>query len=172
MATAREIALEVLPHFAKNVLARRVCSYGHYAKATGRNSAKQSMAIGPAMHVIGSACVFAKIPVAPLYFVKRADNQDAQVFVSDPLENQRVAEHYDTLFVTAREYLYTEQDFQRIEVGLREKIPNDWSPHFMWHYAVVNKPKGSDETYFERALAIYKEIIENERQKRKNSKPA
>lgn len=170
MATAREIALEVLPHFTRNVLAGHVFSYGHYAAATGRNSAKESMAIGPAMHAIGAACVFAKIPVAPLYFVKRADCQDAQVFVSDPLENQLVTEHYDTLFVAAREYRYTEQDFQRIEVALREKIPNGWSPHYMWHVAVVRKPKDSDETYFERALDVYKEFIENERQARKKSK--
>ena len=169
MSTAREIALEVLPHFARNVLVRHVFSYGHYADAIGRNSANESMAIGPAMHAIGAACVFARIPVAPLYFVKRADSQDAQVFVSDPLENQLVTEHYDILFVAAREYPYTEQDFQRIK-ALSEKIPNGWSPHLMWHVAVATKPKGSDETYFERALNVYKEFIENERQARKKSK--
>ena len=170
MATAREIALEVLPHLAKNVMARHVFSYGHYAAATGRNPAKDSMAIGQAMHAIGAACVFARVPVAPLHFVKRADRRDAQVFVSDPLENQRVTEHHDTLLVAAREYCYTEPDFQRIEVELRETIPNDWSPHLMWHVAVVGKPKGSDETYFERALVVYKTFIENERQARKKSK--
>jgi hypothetical protein len=42
----------------------------------------------------------------------------------------------------------------------------------MWHVAVATKPKGSDETYFERALFAYNEIIENERGKRKNSRPA
>jgi hypothetical protein len=171
MTTAREIALEVLPHFAKNVLAGYVFSYGHYAAVTGRSAAKESMALGKAMHAIGAACVFAKIPVAPLYFVKRADNQDPQVFVSDPLENQCVIGYYDTLFVAAREYRYNEQDFRRIEVSLRETIPNWWSPHQMWHVAVAAKPKGSNETYFERALAVYKGIIENERQARKKSKP-
>lgn len=122
-----------------NVLAGQVCSYGHYAAVTGRNSATEAMAIGPAMHAIGAACVFTKVPVAPLYFVKRADNQDTQIFASDPLENALVTEHYNVLFIAAREYHYTEQDFQRIETVLREKIPNDWSPHFMWHVSVVKK---------------------------------
>lgn len=170
MTKARIIALEVLPHFSRNVLAQHVLTYGFYADAIGREQAKESMIIGQAMHAIGAACVFAKIPVAPLYFLKRQDNKGAEVFLNDPLENQRISEHFSTLFVSAREYSYTEEDFQRIEKTLREKIPANWSPHFMWHVAIVKKPKGSDATYFERALFTYKDIIENERQARnKNS---
>lgn len=90
----------------------------------------------------------------------------AQVFSSDPLENQRVLEHYATLFVAAREYYYTEQDFQRLESGLRKKIPTEWSPHLMWHVAVATKPNGYDETFFQRALVVYNEIIENGRKSR------
>jgi len=52
MASAREIGLEVLPHFKENVLAGRVLPYGYYAKATGRDIATESMAIGQAMHAI------------------------------------------------------------------------------------------------------------------------
>ncbi len=68
MSSAREIALEVLPHFAENVLAGRVLSYGYYAKAIGRDVAKESIVIGQAMHAIGGVCAIAGIPIAPLHY--------------------------------------------------------------------------------------------------------
>jgi hypothetical protein len=166
MATAREIALEILPHFAENVLARQVFSYGVYAYAVGRDVANGSIAMGPAMHAIGAVCVFARIPVAPLYFVKRSNSQSAQVFTNDPLESQRVLQHYSTLFVAAREYHYSRRDFERLESALR-KIPKDWSPHLMWHVAIATNPSGYDETFFQRALVVYKEIIGNARKSRR-----
>jgi hypothetical protein len=72
MATAREIAIEVMPHFAKHVLAGQVAPYGVYAAAIGRNAAKESMVIGKAMHIIGGVCVLARIPVAPLHAFRYA----------------------------------------------------------------------------------------------------
>ena len=80
MATARELAIQVLPYFAGYVLAGHVHPYGVYAKAIGRDPAKESMVIGKAMHAIGAVCVLAAIPVAPLYFIKRADGEWRGVF--------------------------------------------------------------------------------------------
>lgn len=166
MSTAREIALEVLPHFADAVLSRRVLTYGHYAKAIGRSPQKEAIAIGKAMHVIGGICVYGRIPVAPLFFVQRADGEWRGVFEEDPLEAERVLPHYNTLYVSAREYQYSEDDFRRIRRGLAEVVPNKWSPHFVWHFAVVNKPKGSQETYFQHALKSYVESIEKAKAER------
>jgi hypothetical protein len=163
MASARELAIEVLPHFAKNVIARHVHSYGVYAKAIGRDPAKESMVIGQAMHAIGAVCVLAAIPVAPLYFIKRADGEWRGVFESDSSEREHVLPHYDLLYVTAREFKYSDSDFGRVEKGLREVLPkylrpDQLSPHDVWHWAIRTKLKDG-ATPFERALARYREIF-------------
>jgi len=114
------------------------------------------MVIGPAMHAIGAACVFAGVSVAPLYFVKRADGQWRGLFEEDSLESRDVLPHYDLLYITAREYRYLPEEFARIRRALAEVVPNDWSPHQMWHVAIATKPKGVEVTYF--ALQRYQEI--------------
>ena len=134
MSSARELALEVLPHFRANVLARSVRTYGFYAKVIGRDAAKESMVIGKAMHAIGGTCAFIGIPVAPLYYVKRADGEWRGIFQSDSIERTHVLPHYDLLTVSARIYDYTEDDFRKIEKALRELFPkylkpNQLSPH-------------------------------------------
>jgi hypothetical protein len=142
------------------VLARRVLTYSYYAKAIGRSPAKDAMAIGKAMHVIGGMCVYARVPIAPLFFVQRADGGWRGVFEEDALESTRVLPHYDLLYVAAREHAYVEEEFTRISRGLAEVVPDDWSPHFVWHFAVVNKPKGSELTFFEIALERYRQIVD------------
>ncbi|NGX16158.1 hypothetical protein [Wenzhouxiangella sp. XN24] len=122
------------------------------------------------MHAIGAACVFAKIPVAPIYYVKRADGNRCGVFEEDPLENTRVLPHYNLLYVTAREYQYSAAEFGRLQRGLAEVIPNKWTPHFMWHVAIAAKPKGAEQTYFELALATYQKIMGRLRSEPKEGK--
>jgi hypothetical protein len=163
MSTAREIAIEVLPHFERNVLERRVLSYGVYANAIGRDPAKDSMSIGQAMHAIGGACVLLAIPVAPLYFVKRSDDHWRGVFEADPAESQHVLPHYDLLYVSARMFKYSSKDFQRIDRALREILPkhlrpDQLSPHDIWHLAIyTSRPDGT--TSLIRALNRYREIL-------------
>src|SRR6266581_811840 len=108
MPSAREIALEVLPHFRESVLAGRVLSYGVYAKAIGRDVATESIVIGHAMHAIGGMCAFAAIPVAPLHFVQRADGEWRGIFESDASERTEVLPHYDLLQLAARIHTYNE----------------------------------------------------------------
>ena len=164
MASARELAIEVLPHFAQNVLTGHVHAYGVYAKAIGRDPAKESMVIGKAMHAIGAVCVLAAIPIAPLHFIKRADDEWRGVFESDVLETAHVLPHYDLLYVTAREFKYSEGDFARVEKALKEVLPkylrpDQLSPHDIWHWAICAKLKDGS-TPFERALAKYRELFE------------
>jgi|GEM_PF-3612433 len=164
MASAREIAIEVLPHFAKSVLAGHVHAYGFYAKAIGRDPAKESMVIGKAMHAIGAVCVLTKVPVAPLFFIKRADGEWAGVFESDVHEKIYVRPHYDLLYVTARDFKYSEGDFARIEKGLKEVLPkylrpDQLSPHDIWHWAIYTKLKDLS-TPFQRALEKYQELFD------------
>ena len=123
MPSAREIALEVFPHFKENVLAGRVLSYGVYAKAIGRDVATESMVVGQAMHAIGGMCAFAAIPVAPLHFVQRADGEWRGIFESDSSERTHVLPHYDVLYSAARIHTYTEDDFRKLEKGLRDVLP-------------------------------------------------
>lgn len=164
MASARELAIEVLPLFARNVIAGHVHPYGVYAAAIGRDAARESMVIGKAMHAIGGVCVLAGIPVAPLYFIKRADGEWRGVFESDPIERECVLPHYDLLYVTAREFKYSESDFARVEKGLREVLPkhmrpDQLSPHAIWRWAIHAKLKDGS-TPFERAIAKYRELFE------------
>lgn len=170
MASARELAIEVLPHFAKNVLAGHVRPYGNYAKAIGRDPAKESMVIGKAMHAIGAVCVLAGIPVAPLFFIKRADGEWRGVFESNVDERTYVLPHYDLLYVTAREFEYSTNDFARIEKGLKEVLPkylrpDQLSPHDIWHWAIYTKLKDST-TPLQRALAKYQELFERAKAER------
>src|SRR2546427_11958805 len=66
MATAHEIALQLLPWFAENVVARNPpLSYGYYAGKIGRDPAKEAIIVGHAMHAIGAVCVIRQLPVAP-----------------------------------------------------------------------------------------------------------
>jgi hypothetical protein len=147
MSSAREIAGEILPHFATAVLARRQHSYGHYARLIGRNPANESMVVGPAMHLIGALCVISQVPVAPLYWVKRSDGEQKQMFASDPIETKHVQPHHEVMYVVSREYSYSPTEFDGISRKLQKIIkdawPPDWTPHFMWHQLVLKRPNGS-----------------------------
>jgi len=107
---------EVLPHFVEAVLAGHQRTYGYYAQKIGRDPATESIAIGPVMHLIGAICVFRRIPIAPLYYVTRADGEPRNIFAADPLESRYVLPHFDTLYIAAREYKYGSVEFQ---VGCR-----------------------------------------------------
>lgn len=163
MSTARELALELLPHFHAAVTARQVYTYGHYANAIGRDSASDSMAIGKAMHALGAACVLAGVPIAPLYYVERADGEWKGVFESDSSERTHVLPHYDLLYVTAREHSFTTDDFQRIDKALRVAFPkhlkpDQLSPHDLWHVLIYAKLKDG-HSILEKALANYREML-------------
>jgi alkylated DNA nucleotide flippase Atl1 len=132
MSSAKEIASQVFPHFAEAVLAGKVRTYGYYARLIGRDVAKESITIGPAMHLIGAICVVQQLPVAPLHFVERADGQAREIFATDPYESIDVLPHFDTLYVVAREYGYSAAEFEKVGRALQkvmiEKAPPDWTP--------------------------------------------
>lgn len=172
MATAREIAIKVLPHFAQSVLAGHVHSYGHFAALIGRQAATESMVIGQAMHAIGGVCALCAIPIAPLFFIERADGEWRGVFESDPAERLNVLPHYDLLYVTAREYKYSGRDFQRIQKGLVEVLPkylgpNQLSPHDIWNVAIRSKLKDGT-TPFDRAILKYQALLESAKKKKQS----
>ncbi len=125
------------------------------------------------MHAIGAVCVLTTIPIAPLYFIRRADGEWRGVFASDASETVHVLPHYDLLYVTARVFKYSENDFARVEKGLKEILPKHFrsdqlSPHDIWHWAIYTKLKDGS-TPFERALAKYREIFENAKVARNGS---
>jgi hypothetical protein len=165
MATGQELALQLLPVFAENVVARnKPQTYGFYAKQIGRDPAKGAISLGPAMHAIGAVCVIQQLPVAPLHWVVRAQGEPRQVFANDPLEAQEILkkERFDTMYVVAREYRYTMAEFDKVRQNLEKlisKAPPDWSPHFLWHLAIVKKPRGEALTYLERAMARYSTLL-------------
>ena len=165
MATGQELALQLLPAFAENVVARHSPkTYGHYAKLIGRDPAKEAVSIGPAMHAIGAVCVFQQLPVAPLYWVVRGEGEARQVFASDVLESHHILDRgrFDTMYVVAREYRYSMAEFEQLQQATEKliaKAPPDWTPHFLWHLAIVKKPKDEDQTYLERAMSGYETLL-------------
>ncbi len=167
MATGQEIAIQLLPEFAKSVIARDPPkSYGHYANIIRRDPATDAIAIGPAMHAIGAICALRQLPVAPLHWVRRGDNNDhRQIFASDVLEKKYIldAGHFDTMRVVAREHHYTKEEFDGVEKAMKEVIQSavisTWSPHFFWRIVLANKPKGEEQTYFERAMTKYNKLF-------------
>jgi hypothetical protein len=173
MTSARELAIEVLPHFERAVLAGHVYAYGHYASAIGRSSETESMIIGKAMHAIGAVCVLAKIPIAPLHFVRRADGEWRGVFESNTHERIHVLPHYNLLYVTARDYKYTTSDFARVRKALADVLPkylpsDQLSPHDIWRWALHAKLKDG-RTPWELALARYRELFASIKDARRNS---
>lgn len=167
MDSARTIALNVLPAFAANVLDGRERTYGYYARIIGRSPDKEAMVIGHAMHMIGALCVIFEIPVAPLAYVKRANKSRPAVFERDAVERVHVLPHYNVMCLAARIHTYSRDEFIRIEGALREKVKDSWSPHEMWHQAVWQKPKGTEESYLLRSIERYKSLIEAQRLVRK-----
>jgi hypothetical protein len=162
MATAREVAIEVLPYFEQSVLAGHVLPYRYYASSIGRDAAKESMVIGQAMHAIGGVCALCAIPIAPLFFIKRSDDEWRGIFEGNPSEQQYVLPHYDLLYVTAREYKYTAKDFQRLSHGLKEVLPKHLGPdqlsqHDIWRVVIHSKLQDGT-TPLDRAILKYKEI--------------
>ena len=159
MSTAKEIAVSVMPHFIDAVLTRRPRTYGYFARKIGRDPGKEAIIIGPAMHLIGAFCVFRQIPVAPLYYVTRDDGEEQDVFRNDSLEARHVLPHKNMMYVVAREYIYAKDELvtlaERLEKLMIDHAPKEWTPHVMWHLAVTNRPKNSQQTYWERALSRY-----------------
>lgn len=166
MASGQELAVQLLPLFAKNIVARLQMTYGYYAKNIGRDPAKEALSIGPAMHCIGAVCVIRQIPVAPLYWIRRESGQPRQVFASDALESRDILDsgRFDTMYVVAREYRYSLSEFEQVQEtmeALIAKAPKNWTPHFLWHYVIANKPKGENRSYLERACDRYEALLDD-----------
>lgn len=166
MSTAYEIAGDLLRIFGENVVARRApMTYGQYATALRKPAKKYGLAVGQAMHAIGAVCVVQRVPVAPLFWVRRADDGDRAIFESDPTERLHVISsgNYDTMYVVAREYAYRAEEFARLEKTLQRMLAkgslNNWSPHSVWQETFRVKPKDSNETYFERAMSHYRTLF-------------
>lgn len=166
MASAHEIAADVLRSFGQNVVARRTpITYGQYATAIGRSPGKYGLAVGKAMHAIGALCVIRQIPVAPLYWVRRADDEHRGIFESDSLERQYIVDSkdIDTMYVVSREYHYTSEEFEGLEAALRKSLANggvsNWSPHQIWHLTFRECPKDSLLTYYQCAMNRYRELL-------------
>lgn len=166
MPAAQEIARELLHCFAANVVARRSPStYGEYAHAIGRDPADYGIAVGQAMHVLGALFVFRQIPVAPLYWVRRADNAYRGIFESDDLERHFIIESgdIDVMYVVSREYHYSMAEFEELDQRLQTAFDSGkaakWSPHMLWRAAFSTSVPGSDLTVYRRAMARYHQIF-------------
>jgi hypothetical protein len=177
MPSAHEIALDVLRSFGPNVVSRRhPLTYGQYAAAIGRDPTEYGLAIGKAMHAIGALCVIQQIPVAPLHWVRPADGKPLKIFESDPKERSYIVESGDIeiMRVVAREYHYRESEFKRLETALKNSLERGhltkMPPNELWHLTFIEKPKGLNVTYYERAMIQYREINEQLRMQRATAK--
>lgn len=177
MASAHEIAADLLRSFGANVVARRPpMTYGQYAALIGRSPAEYGLAVGKAMHAIGALCVIRQVPVAPLYWVQRADGEHRGIFERDPLERQHIIESrdIDVMYVVSREYSYTDEEFAGIESALRKSLASgrvaNWSPHEIWHLTFHKCPKESSITYYQRAMDRYRELFRQIKAKKETGK--
>ena len=163
MTSALTIAAEVLPHFRANVMRNWPRTYGHYAAAIGRSAAKEGVVIGKAMHVIGAACIMAKVPVAPSHYVERADGEWQGIFESAASKAIHVRPHWTTLAVSSRIHRYSDADFNLVSRLLNDLIPKHFSPEWqtpanIWIY-LIHAIAENEQTWLQRALASYEEVI-------------
>ena len=112
----------------------------------------------------------AKIPVAPIHYVERADGEWRGIFEKAAGESVHVLPAWNILAVSSRVHRYTEGDFALIEKLLNELIPKhfpqQWqTPAKIWSYLIDAKPEG-EATWIQRAVAAYEQIIANARQAR------
>lgn len=168
MATATEIAVQLVGVLAEEVLAGRQRTYGFYAKAIGRSFAKEAIVVGPALHAIGAVCIIRQMPIPSLYYVTVADGEPKQVFSGSVLEAACVLPHFKKMYVVSREYQYKAEEFTTLckkvtEIFAKHEGPGSFSPHELWKLVIVKKPKGNSQTYLERALIRYQEIFEEVR---------
>ncbi len=128
------------------------------------------------MHAIGALCVARQVPVAPLAWVRRADNGYRGIFESDALERQNVLESNDieTMYVVSREYMYSAADFEGIDLVMRKSLASGradrWSPHRLWHATFREHPADCPQTYYQRAMARYHELLDEMKRLRPNRK--
>lgn len=174
MATALQLATQLLPHLRRNVLAGHVRTYGYYAEAIGRDGSRDAIAMGRPLHLIGAACVLARVPVFPLHFVERADGEWRPIFESAASELVHVAPQWDLLAVSSRVYAYSGKDFDLLDKLLRDRIPRfvpeeTQNPKRLWEWLIHSKFEGVP--ILERALKRYEEIVEHARQLRRPAGP-
>ncbi len=86
------------------------------------------------------------------------------VFASDPIESHYVLPHHELLYVLSREHIYTQTEFDLIARSLAKIIEDKWppthTPHTIWRNIALKRPKGSNQTYLERALMKYEAELE------------
>lgn len=166
MASSHEIAVDVLRAFGTNVVSRRPpMTYGHYASVIGQEPEKYGLAVGQAMHAIGALCVIRQVPVAPLHWIRSANDSYRGIFESDPVERQKIIESkdIDDMYVASREYHYTQEEFDGIEKALLKSLESGhiagWSPHRLWHLTFVKRPAESSFTYYQLAMMRYRALL-------------
>lgn len=152
----------VFPSFARAVLElNSPMTYGFFANQTDLNSATDSKVLGQVMHLIGACCMLIKIPIAPLYFVRREDNKETNIFLSNDLERIQVAPHEPMLRVLAREHSYTVTEIEKLKSVLQKAEHNrpfsEKSPHEFLEFAIKQKKEGSHITLWQEALIVYQE---------------
>lgn len=171
MPKSLELALQVLPHLSENACKGQAWqrTYGHYATAIGLDPSENGLAIGMAMHTIGAGCIFAKVPVAPIYYVERADGEWRGIFESEYSEKTLVLPNWNVLSVSARVHPYTVADFERVHKALStvlpKHLPNVNTPKKLWQF-IVRREATPGVTWLQRALASYGQVIDAERERR------
>ena len=112
----------------------------------------------------------ARVPVAPIHYVERADGEWRGIFERAASESFHVFPAWSTLAVSAHIHTYTEEDFRLIGKVLNELVPKYFSPEWqsprkLWVHLIYTKAEG-ETTWLRRALTKYEQIIEPARKAR------
>jgi hypothetical protein len=111
------LANEILPLFRANTLRGLTRTCGYYAFGSGRVTDD----VGHALHLIGAACVLARVPVAPIRFVEHVEDEWRGIFAIAAADSIH-AGAWPLMCAASRLHTYSESDFEQMAGVLRTQL--------------------------------------------------
>lgn len=131
MTTPLHVANELLPIFRANALRGLTRTRGYYAYLVRRDVDT----VGKALHLVGAACVWSCVPVAPIHFVDQVEPEWRHIFEIAAFGSIH-AGAWNTLVEASRLHLYSESDFDQVaSVFLNQLASHDaqkQTPYALW----------------------------------------
>jgi hypothetical protein len=146
------LANEILPLLRANTLRGLVRTSGYYAYRSGQSAVD----VGHALHLIGAACVFARVPVAPVHFIEDIQDDWRLIFTVAAADSDH-ADAWPLICTTSRAYAYSESDFEHVATMVRSQLSryglDQQAPLGLWRLVV--------EQALPQALARYQQVIDH-----------
>lgn len=129
------LANEILPLLRANTLRGLIRTSGYYAFRSGQSAAD----VGHALHLIGAACVFARVPVAPVHFIEDLEDDWRRIFTIAAADSDH-ADAWPMICATSRVHAYSESEFEHVAAMLRTQLRryglDEQAPLGLWRFVV------------------------------------